>query len=61
MPFEAERGMVTVTEGGTRRVSGRVDARLKRPGAADTVHLTGGFVRLALKPATGPCGRANKP
>ena len=61
LPFEAERGMVTVTEGGTRRISARVDARLKRADAADTVPLTGGFLHLELKPATGPCGRANKP
>src|ERR1041385_5706095 len=61
MPFEAERGMVTVTEGATRRISGTIDVHLKRPGAADSVRLTGGFIRLALKPATAPCGRANKP
>src|ERR1041385_4838433 len=61
MPFEAERGMVTVTEGGTRRISGTIDVHLKRPGSADSVRLTGGFIRVALKPATAPCGRANKP
>ncbi len=60
MPFEPITGTVTVTEGGTRRISGTIDVHLRRPGASDSVHVTGGFSRLALAPATGPCGRANK-
>ncbi len=58
MPFEPITGTVTVTEGGTRRLSGTIDVHLRRPGAADSLHVTGGFSRLALAPAAGPCGRA---
>jgi hypothetical protein len=60
MPFEAITGAVTVTEGGTRRISGTIDVHLRRPGATDSVRVTGGFSRLALAPAAGPCGRATR-
>src|ERR1043166_6034408 len=60
-PFEATSGTVTVTARRASLLSGTVDVRLKRQLAPDSVHLTGGFTDLDLRPAEGPCGRANRP
>jgi hypothetical protein len=59
--YEAFGGAVTVTEGGGRLVSGTIEVRLRVPAGADTLHLTGSFQRIPIGPATGSCGRADKP
>jgi hypothetical protein len=59
--FGGARGQVTLTEGGSRRVSGTLDLMLNAPPGRDTLHLTGSFTGLAVTPASGACGRANKP
>ena len=59
--FESTWGQVTLTEGGSTRVSGTFDLHLKRRSAGDSLHLTGRFTRLTVRPAPPSCGRANKP
>jgi hypothetical protein len=59
--FEAIEGQVTVTEGGSQRVSGTLDVRFRLAAGIDSIQVTGGFDRLTVVPAAGSCGRANRP
>ena len=59
--FDAMAGQVMVTQGGSRMVSGTLDVRLRSVTGADTIQMKGSFERIAVLPATGVCGRANKP
>lgn len=59
--FESSGGQVVVTAGGSRRVSGTFEARLRHSVGTDSLHLTGRFDRLAVQPAAPSCGRALKP
>jgi hypothetical protein len=59
--YEAVGGRVTVTRGGSREVSGRLDVRLRPVVGADSLRLTGAFERIPVTVAAGVCGRANKP
>ena len=59
--FESSWGQVTLSEAGSARVSGSFDLHLKRPSVGDSLHLTGRFERLPIRPASASCGRANKP
>lgn len=59
--YDAMSGQVTVTQGGSRMVSGTFQARLRPLVGADTFQVTGSFDRLAVTPTTGVCGRANRP
>jgi len=58
--YDALGGQVTVTQGGSREVSGRLDVRLLPIVGADTLRLVGTFDRIPVAPAVGVCGRANK-
>lgn len=59
--FESTWGQVIVTEGGSRRASGRFELHLRASSSPDSLHLTGSFDRLAILPAAPWCGRAIKP
>ncbi len=60
--FEGIGGQVVVTETG-EKLTGRIEAslRIHLEGRADTLHLTGDFTRIPIRPATPPCGRSHKP
>ena len=57
--FEASGGVITVTAVDSG-VTGTVDVRLRAPNGIDTLHLTGGFTRIPVRPAEGTCGRLKK-
>jgi len=59
--FGGARGQVTVSEGGSRRVSGTLEVGLGAASGRDTLHLTGSFRGVPIAPARPACGRANKP
>lgn len=54
-------GQVQLTESAPGTVSGTFDLHLKRATAADSLHVTGQFTRVAVRPAGLSCGRADKP
>lgn len=58
--FESYGGQVEVTTGGTRRVGGTFELRMRPPTSADTVLLKGSFSVRQVQDATPPCGRANR-
>ncbi len=58
--FDAMGGQVTVTQAGPA-VSGSLDVRLRPIAGTDTLQMKGSFNRIPVVPATGICGRANKP
>ncbi len=58
--FDGMGGKVIVTAGGAS-VSGTLDARLRPVSSSDTLQLKGWFEQIPVAPATGVCGRANKP
>ena len=59
--FGGARGQLTVTEGGSRRVSGTLEVGLTASPGRDSLHLTGSFTAVPITPANPACGRANKP
>jgi len=59
--FQSTGGQVQVTEREGGRVSGTLDLHLRLSTGADSLHLTGRFTRLPVRPAPAWCGRANKP
>ena len=59
--YDAESGRVTVTQGGSRAVSGTFEARLRPVVGADSFRVTGSFERIPVSRAAGVCGRANRP
>jgi hypothetical protein len=59
--YESTSGQLTVTEGGSVRVSGTFDLRVHVLVGNDSLQVTGRFSRLAIRPAIGRCGRVNKP
>jgi hypothetical protein len=59
--FGGAQGQVTVTEGGSRLVSGTLDIGLRASPGRDSLHLTGSFSGVPITPAGASCGRANKP
>jgi hypothetical protein len=59
--YQSGSGAVTVTEGNRATVSGTIDAHLRTLDGKDSIRLTGRFTRIAVRPATGPCGRAVRP
>jgi hypothetical protein len=58
--FQGARGVVNVSQIGNGSVSGTIDAQLRSPTTADTVHLTGSFTQLPVQPAKGMCGRISR-
>jgi hypothetical protein len=58
--FEGMGGKVVVTEGGPV-ISGTLDVKLRPVSSSDTLQIKGSFDRIPVAPATGACGRANKP
>ncbi len=59
--FDAMGGQVQVTSGGGPTVSGTLEVRLRPVSSNDTLQMKGSFELLQVTPATGVCGRANKP
>lgn len=59
--YDAVGGRVTLTQGGSRVVSGTLDVSLRPVVGTDTLRLTGSFERIPVTQAAGVCGRANKP
>jgi len=59
--FGGARGQVTVTEGGSRRVTGTLEVGVQATPGRDSLHLTGSFSGLPIGSASPACGRANKP
>jgi len=59
--YESSSGQLTVTEGGSVRVSGTFDLRLHLMVATDSLQVAGRFSRLAIRPNVERCGRVNKP
>lgn len=59
--YESSSGQLTVTEGGSVRLSGTFELRVHLMVGYDSLQLTGRFSRLAIRPATDRCGRVNKP
>jgi len=59
--YESSSGQLTVTEGGSVRVSGDFDLRLHLMVGNDSLRMTGRFSRLTIRPNPERCGRVNKP
>lgn len=59
--YDAVSGRVTVTQGGSRLVSGTLEVGLVPVVGSDTLKLTGTFERIPVTAAVGTCGRANRP
>ncbi len=59
--YEANSGNIEVTEKVAAGVSGTIDLRLKLPESIDTIRLQGTFRRVAIEPASGACGRMQRP
>jgi hypothetical protein len=58
--FDGTGGQVNVTQGRSA-ASGTINVRLRSVSSADTLQMMGWFERIPVAPATGVCGRANKP
>jgi hypothetical protein len=59
--YDAVSGRVTLTQGGSRLVSGTLEVGLVPVVGSDTLKLTGSFDRIPVTTAVGVCGRANRP
>ena len=59
--FEGASGKVILTDGPPGTVSGTLDIFLRRPGASDTLRITGRFAGVPVESAIAECGRANRP
>jgi hypothetical protein len=59
--FQSTWGQVEVTQRSNNRVSGTLDLHLKLAAAPDSLHVTGRFAGLEVRPAADWCGRASKP
>jgi len=59
--YQSGWGRVELTQVAANRVSGTLELHLKHSSGTDSLHLTGSFTGVAVRPAAPSCGRANKP
>lgn len=61
LAYESTGGRVVVDAGSARELSGTFEVTVKHKDTGDTLHVSGRFTSVAIRPAAASCGRAEKP